>query len=375
MSDSPIHGLPEATTLESSDLLVLEQSNTAKRITGATLVSMLAGLLDGHGGISSITYTAPAAGSLTGTLTINYVDNSTPTTLSITNGRGISGLTWDESGTPGDGRSHVGTITYNDGSTSTVTFQDGVKGDTGDQTYVWVKWSNSQPTSNDDLLSSPAAYIGIYIGLSSTAPTNYTDYAWYQYKGAKGDTGAAVASITRTIGDGSQGSQDVYTMTLDDGTIAGTFTVYQGRDGAGQVVTVNGKAVDENGDVTLTAADISDTSLSMTQAAINADLMGRLSGLSFKTYTCAGGGSCNINFSNSAMSRHIIVGIGGSATVQFMYLVHCSNSSGSVVAQEISKGSNITINTGTAYRFRVTNGSSGVTTIIAVLTINGPAPT
>lgn len=257
MADKRIQDLTPASSVGTADRFVLEQSGQAKSLTGQVLINDLATALDGHGGIASITYTAPVSPSLSGTLTITLADESV-VTLSITNGRGITGISksssgltdtytlsyndgttstfsvdngkeissviktgavgltdiytisyndnttdsfnvtngrgidnisWSESGTQGDGMTHTGTISYNDNTTSTIIFHDGVKGDTGEQTYVWFKWAQNYPTQDSDMQNSVAPYIGIYSGLSSTAPTDYTAYAWYQYKGDKGDTG------------------------------------------------------------------------------------------------------------------------------------------------------------------------------------------
>ena len=257
MSDKRIQDLTPASSVGTADRFVLEQSGQAKSLTGQVLINDLATALDGHGGIASITYTAPVSPSLNGTLTITLADGNV-VTLSITNGRGITGISksssgltdtytlsyndgttstfsvdngkeissvlktgavgltdiytisyndnttdsfnvtngrgidsisWSESGTQGDGMTHTGTISYNDNTTSTIIFHDGVKGDTGEQTYVWFKWAQNYPTQDSDMQNSVAPYIGIYSGLSSTAPTDYTAYAWYQYKGNKGDTG------------------------------------------------------------------------------------------------------------------------------------------------------------------------------------------
>ena len=257
MADKRIQDLTPASSVGTADRFVLEQSGQAKSLTGQVLINDLATALDGHGGIVSITYTAPVSPSLSGTLTITLADESV-VTMSITNGRGITGISksssgltdtytlsyndgttstfsvtngkeissviktgtadltdiytityndgtsdtfnvtngrgiddieWSETGTQGDGMTHTGTISYNDDSTSTIIFHDGVKGDTGEQTYVWFKWAQNFPTQDSDMQNSVAPYIGIYSGFSSTAPTAYTDYAWYQYKGDKGDTG------------------------------------------------------------------------------------------------------------------------------------------------------------------------------------------
>lgn len=56
--------------------------------------------------------------------------------------------------------------------------------------------------------------------------------------GPKGETGVGIASISRTSGTGEAGTTDTYTITMTDGSTA-TFTVYNGADGAGNVLSVN----------------------------------------------------------------------------------------------------------------------------------------
>lgn len=70
-------------------------------------------------------------------------------------------------------------------------------------------------------------------------------------EGPKGDTGVGIASIARTSGTGAAGTTDTYTITMTNGSTA-TFTVYNGKDGAGKVESVNGKT----GSVNLTADDV-----------------------------------------------------------------------------------------------------------------------
>lgn len=255
MADKRIQDLVEASSVQLADLFVLEQAGTAKKLTGQTLVNDLAAALDGHGGIEDITYSPPVSPSLSGTLTITMADESTYT-LSVTNGRGItgvgasksgltntvelefndgstdsfdvedgrgiSGLTWTESGVAGNGRVHTGTFEYSDGTESTVQIQDGLKGDQGDQTYVWFKWAQEYPTQDSDLQNNAGPFIGVYAGPAATAPTDYTAYVWFEYKGATGDTGASVSGIVLV---GQNGLVDTYEIQLTDGSTGGTFTV------------------------------------------------------------------------------------------------------------------------------------------------------
>ena len=262
MADKRIQDLTPATSVQTTDRFVLEQSGQAKSLTGQVLMNDLP--------------------SLDGTLTITLADE-TEYYLNVTNGRGITDITWTTSGTAGDGMTHTGTIDYNDGTSSTVTFQDGYRGMQGVQTYVWFKWSDVNPTADTDMQNNVGAYIGIYSGISSTAPTHYTDYIWYQYKGETGDTGASISSIAKTSTSGlvdtytvtltngntntftvtnaksivsvamtsgshAAGTSDVYTITFNDGDTA-QFSVYNGTNGTGAVSSVSGIQADGNGDV------------------------------------------------------------------------------------------------------------------------------
>lgn len=127
---------------------MLEQTGTAKKLTGQILENWLVSYADGHGGIQSLVKT-----SSTGTNPV--ID--------------------------------VYTITYADQTTSTFSVTNGLKGDKGDQTYVWIKYAAQYPTADSDMSSSPDDWIGVYSGTSSTAPTHYTDYTWFKWKGATGD--------------------------------------------------------------------------------------------------------------------------------------------------------------------------------------------
>lgn len=312
MANKQISQLPEASAVTTSDLLVLEQSGSAKKVTGQTLLDDLATALDGHGGIASISYTAPVSPSLDGTLTITLADGTT-SEFTVTNGRdgvdgtdgqagrdGVDGVTFtpavSEQGviswTNDGGRSNPPSVNIRgaDGTNGTngtdgVTFtpsvsaqgviswtNDGgrvnpqsvnIKGDTGAAgaaTYTYVKWSDSQPTADSDMGVVPSDWMGIYVGASSTAPTHYTDYAWYKVKGETGNNGLPIGSVTWTSnssGDpqGTAGTTDTYTVALTDSTSVGTLEVTNGLNGTGLVDSVNGVSP-VNGEVTLTASDV-----------------------------------------------------------------------------------------------------------------------
>ena len=169
---------------DSNTLFVVQQAGTAYKLDGHAFILALTSILDGHGGSNSIVYTAPVAPSLDGTLTITLADQST-TSLTVKNGKGIVSI----AKTGSSGLTDVYTISYNDGTTSSFNVVNGAKGDTGDAWYVWIRYAGQQPTQDSDIGTTPDNWMGVYSGTSSTAPTHYTDYQWFQIKGAKGDTG------------------------------------------------------------------------------------------------------------------------------------------------------------------------------------------
>lgn len=276
MANKAIGDLTAATQVTGQDLFVLEQSGTAKKLTGSILESWLLTLADGHGGIASIAKTGTSG--LTDTYTITYADETT-TTFTVKNGRGITSITWTTSGTSGDGRYHYGTITYNDGTTTSVTIRDGLKGDTGQAWYVHIKYSDDQPTSDAQMGDIPSDWIGIYSGTSDTAPAHYTDYDWFKIKGDTGNTGASAALVNPTVEylESSNGvvvpegswSTTVPAVTAgnflwtrtrlpwNDGQTVTAYSVARfGIDGAGAVSSVNNVSPDSNGNVALEAASI-----------------------------------------------------------------------------------------------------------------------
>lgn len=237
MADKQISDLVAATSVQAADLFVLEQTGTAKKLTGQILINWLTSYADGHGGIQSITKT------------------------------GTSGLV------------DTYTITYSDTSTSTFTVKNGAKGDTGDSWYIWLKYASDLPTSDADMSNYPDNYIGIYSGTSSTAPTAYTAYTWFQWKGDTGATGDAATIASQEIGylasasgtvvpEGSWQSSPpsvaagnyLWTrtrLTYNDGTIVTSYSVgFMGVNGTGAVSTVNGLNPDGNGNISLTASDV-----------------------------------------------------------------------------------------------------------------------
>ena len=134
-----------------------------KGATGATGASGTNGA-DGDDGVGIVSVAKTSTAGLVDTYTITYTD-ATTSTFTVTNGA--------------DGA---------DGATGA----NGTNGTNGTNAYVHIKWSAVNPTQNSDMTDTPSAYIGIYSGASATAPTTYTSYVWYRYKGETGAAGQGV---------------------------------------------------------------------------------------------------------------------------------------------------------------------------------------
>ena len=271
---------------DSNTWFAVAQSGAAYKVSGHDFILALTIILDGHGGIKSIT--GPTTVGLVDTYTITFADDTT-TTFAVENGKGITGIS--KTGTSGLVDTY--TITYNDGSTSTFTVTNGAKGDTGDSWYVWIRYSGSQPTQDSDMGTEPDNWMGIYSGTSSTAPVHYTDYDWFQIKGEKGDKGdpSTIVSQSVTYQEGtspnvqpsgtwtttipvvSQGNY-LWTRTIvtfNSGNPVTFFSVARmGLDGSGSVSSVNNQSPDANGNVALTADDIPTTGGTSVEADLTA---------------------------------------------------------------------------------------------------------
>ena len=273
MADKAISELVAAEQIKSTDMFVLEQDGTAKRLQGQTLLNWLTAAADGHGGISNIAKTG--TDGLVDTYTITLADTTTKT-FTVTNGNGLTAF---------EKLSTVGLVdtyrfTRSDGTYFTFAVANGAKGDTGEASHVWIKYASQQPTASSHSMGDlPDAWMGVYSGTAAEAPDDWQQYTWYQIKGEKGDTGAA-ATVTSTtveymvsdsgtiVPSGSWSTtiptvpQGKYlwtriTTTFNTGSPAVSYSVTRmGIDGTGSVSTVNDKSPDESGNVALTAADI-----------------------------------------------------------------------------------------------------------------------
>lgn len=242
MADKSIFELTLQTTFASNDRLVVGNyaNSDAEAITGQTLVNLLATSLDGHGGIQTITKT-----SSTGTDPV--VDTYT--------------------------------ITFADTSTTTFQITNGLKGDTGAQTFVYFRWAHEQPSSWSDTTNQPDEWMGIYAGTATTPPTTVSAYTWVKVRGATGDTGEAATinqqsvtymeSASGTVVPEGSWTANIPSVTpgnflwtrtqleFNDGSVVTSYSVSRyGIDGTGAVSTVNNISPDGTGNIALTAANV-----------------------------------------------------------------------------------------------------------------------
>lgn len=191
MADKRIDELEEALTITANDLFVLEQANVAKKLSGQTMTAMLTALANGHGGISTIAKTSSSG-------TNPVVDTYT--------------------------------ITYADGTSSTFTVTNGLKGDTGSQGV-------QGPAGADATITSTSVMYQEW-----TSGTTYPTGTWVANPPAVAQGNYL---WTRTIVNYSDGGQTVaYSVSR------------MGIDGSGAVSTVCNVSPDGNGNVALTASDV-----------------------------------------------------------------------------------------------------------------------
>lgn len=185
MPDKSIGELTAATQVNNADLFVLEQGGAAKKLTGKKLEEWLLSMADGHGGIASISKTSTSG--LSDTYTIVYADEST-TDFTVMNGNGIADITYDSISGVNRTNAKV-TFILDDGSEKEIVVYGGEKGDHGINSFVYFKFSENEPTSDEEMHDTPDNWIGVYSGTSATAPTSYHSYTWVKAKGEQGEQG------------------------------------------------------------------------------------------------------------------------------------------------------------------------------------------
>ncbi len=273
MADKSVGELIAAQSVTPTDLFVLEQNGTAKKLTGQVLENWLVSFADGHGGIHSIAKLSTSG--LVDTYRITLAD-TTIFDFAVTNGKSITSI----SKTSTSGLVDTYTISYNNGTTGKFTVTNGAKGDKGDNAYVWIKYASQEPTAASHSMGDiPDDWIGIYSGNASTAPTDWQQYKWFKHKGEKGDTGSPATLVTKSVtyqvsSSGTVEPSGVWSSnvpTVPQGQYLWTRTVvqfntgapitwysvaYAGINGTGAVSSVCGNSPDDSGNVSLNATDV-----------------------------------------------------------------------------------------------------------------------
>lgn len=284
MADKSIEQLNAAEKVYLSDLFVLQQSGTAKKLTGQVLKNWLLELAQGHGGITSIDLQSTSGLSKTYRITLaddTYFD------MTVSDGKGITSVA--KTGTSGLVDTY--TMKFNAGADFVFTVKNGEKGDQGDADRLYFKFASQKPTDASHSMGDvPDAWLGFYAG--TTPPSGWQDYTWVRVKGDKGDKGDAAKltshSTTYMVSDSGtivpSGSwvtdvpnvpQGKYlwtktVLTFNTGDPVTSYSVSRfGMDGSGAVSSVNGKNPDPTGNVSVLAEDISTSSGTSVQAALN----------------------------------------------------------------------------------------------------------
>ena len=375
MADKSVGELIAAQSVTPTDLFVLEQNGTAKKLTGQILENWLVSFADGHGGIQSIAKLSTSV--LVDTYRITLAD-TTVFDFTVTNGKSITGIS--KTGTSGLVDTYK--ISYNDGSSQTYTVTNGAKGDKGDNAYVWIKYASQEPTESSHSMGDlPDDWIGIYSGNASTAPTDWKQYKWYQIKGEKGDTGNPATilsrSVTYQVGDSGtvvpSGSWLADVPSVPQGKYLWTRTVvqfntgdpitwysvaYSGINGTGAVSTVAGISPDETGNVSLTAENVGARPNTWVPTASDVGAIANASN-SVAESNIANGAITRAKLANDALYSPVVYQNGSlTLTNSEAGKTVSLNESGADIVVTISKANSDAIPTGAEFAFLFYNGSS-----------------
>lgn len=285
MADKSIEQLNAAEKVYLSDLFVLQQSGTAKKLTGQVLKNWLLELAQGHGGITSIALQSTSG--LNKTYRITLADD-TYFDMTVSDGKGITSVA--KTGTSGLVDTY--TMKFNADSDFVFTVKNGEKGDKGDADRLYFKFASQKPTdASHNMGDVPDEWLGFYAG--TTPPSGWQDYTWVRIKGDKGDKGDAAKltshSTTYMVSDSGtvvpSGSwvadvpnvpQGKYlwtktVLTFNTGDPVTSYSVSRfGMDGSGAVSSVNDKNPDPTGNVSILAENIPTSSGASVQTALNA---------------------------------------------------------------------------------------------------------
>lgn len=186
MADKTIGQLTEATTIGATDLLIMEQAGTAKKVQGRTLLAWL----DGHGGIADIDFNTDD------TMTITAADGAVWTSGSLRGPDGVSPTVsvLQAPATPTTPTAYLITITDKDGDHDFTLYDGakGVKGNTGVHgSDVSVTVSDAAATVDHPSGGKTLTITETVYSSSGGTPIQHGTNAtiWNGNKGDKGDTG------------------------------------------------------------------------------------------------------------------------------------------------------------------------------------------
>jgi hypothetical protein len=215
----------------------------------------------------------------------------------------------------------------------------GETGTTGISYRVYIRFKTTADSTT--ILTTPADYMGIYVGESTTAPTTSASYIWYKIKGEKGDSTGGGAELSNRIpsapgtasaGTGTLASRDDHVHALQT-TISGnagsasklatprTFNISgdaagtaQNFDGTGNVTIpitlaaiTSAATIGETGNRTLSFGNTFIT------PQVKIDAAGRVVGLTARTLTMPSAPS-SVSLSSSTPTAPSSSGSAGSAT-------------------------------------------------------------
>lgn len=284
MADKSIEQLNAAERVNLGDLFVLQQSGTAKKLTGQVLKNWLLELAQGHGGITSIALQSTSG--LNKTYRITLADD-TYFDMTVSDGKGITSV--EKTGTAGLVDTY--TMQFNAGSDFVFTVKNGEKGDKGDADRLYFKFASQKPTDASHSMGDvPDEWLGFYAG--TTAPSGWQDYTWVRVRGDKGDKGdpatltghstTYMVSDSGTIVPSGSWVADVpnvpqgkylWTKTVLNFNTGNPVTSYSvsrfGLDGTGAVNAVNSQEPDSTGNVKITAENIPASDGRSVQAALD----------------------------------------------------------------------------------------------------------
>ena len=79
--------------------------------------------------------------------------------------------------------------------------------------YVHFRFADQVPTADDQMNATGGAYLGIYTGISATAPVSYSKYTWVRIKGEDGTS----ATATGIDGKDGQDGLSAYEIAVKNG--------------------------------------------------------------------------------------------------------------------------------------------------------------